>query len=92
MSFDTAQSLRKWRNINRPTAILYWLRLCKVSGDAKTMIKVIFFDVDGTLLSHKLNAVPESTRAAIAQIREKGIKTVIATGRHMIELSKLPMP
>ena len=54
------------------------------------MIKVIFFDVDGTLLSHKLNTVPESTRASIAQIREKGIKTVIATGRHMIELSKLP--
>lgn len=55
------------------------------------MIKVIFFDADGTLLSHKLNAVPESTRAAIAQIRKKGIKTVIATGRHMIELSKLPI-
>lgn len=55
------------------------------------MIKVIFFDVDGTLLSHKLNNVPDSTRAAMAQIRKKGIKTVVATGRHMIELSKLPV-
>lgn len=55
------------------------------------MIKVISFNVDGTLLSHKLNAVPESIRAATAQIRKKEIKRVIAAGRHMIELSKLPV-
>lgn len=42
-------------------------------------------------MSHKLNDVPESTRKSLAELRKRGIKTVIATGRHMIELSKLPV-
>lgn len=54
-------------------------------------IKAIFFDVDGTLLSHKQNDVPKSTRIALHKLREKGILTVVATGRHMIEFSKLPV-
>ena len=54
-------------------------------------IKAIFFDVDGTLLSHKSNEVPASTRRALARLRAEGVKTVVATGRHMIELEKLPV-
>ena len=54
-------------------------------------IKAIFFDVDGTLISHTTGEVPESTRAALEKLREKGIKRVVATGRHMIELSILPV-
>ena len=54
-------------------------------------IRAIFFDVDGTLFSHQLNDVPESTRQALKSLREKGIMTVVATGRHMLELSKLPV-
>ncbi|MBQ3273134.1 MAG: HAD hydrolase family protein, partial [Solobacterium sp.] len=56
-----------------------------------TDIKAIFFDVDGTLMSHKQNDVPASTRRALHELRLRGIKTVVATGRHMIELSKLPV-
>ncbi len=52
-------------------------------------IKAIFFDVDGTLLSHRNNEVPASARRALAKLRSEGIKTVVATGRHMIELEKL---
>lgn len=55
------------------------------------MIKAVFFDVDGTLLSQKQGKVPISTRRALRRIRKKGIKIFIATGRHMIELSKLPV-
>ena len=54
-------------------------------------IKAVFFDVDGTLLSHKLNDVPESTRRALAQLRARGVKTLVATGRHMTEYSLLPV-
>ena len=54
-------------------------------------IKAVFFDVDGTLLSHRINDVPESTRRALKELRLRGIKTVVATGRHMIEYSKLPV-
>lgn len=55
------------------------------------MIKAIFFDVDGTLLSHKINAVPESTKRAVEQLREQGILIFAATGRHILEMRKLPL-
>lgn len=54
-------------------------------------IKAVFFDVDGTLLSHKLNNVPVSTRHALRELRQRGIRTIIATGRHISELEKLPV-
>ncbi len=57
----------------------------------KRNIKAVFFDVDGTLLSHKLNDVPQSTRDAIAKLQEKGIMAVVATGRHLVEFAKLPV-
>ncbi|MBQ6654085.1 MAG: Cof-type HAD-IIB family hydrolase [Erysipelotrichaceae bacterium] len=55
------------------------------------MIKVCFFDIDGTLLSHKTGQVPASTTRALRQLREKGIKTVISTGRSLEEMLKLPI-
>ena len=55
------------------------------------MIKVVFFDVDGTLLSHSQNVVPESTRRALVQLRTAGVKVVAATGRFMKELERLPV-
>lgn len=38
------------------------------------MIKIIFFDIDGTLVSFKTHAIPQSTIGAIHQVREKGVK------------------
>lgn len=55
------------------------------------MVKAIFFDVDGTLVSHKMKAVPESSRQALEKLAEKGILRVLATGRHMSELEQLPV-
>lgn len=55
------------------------------------MIKAVFFDVDGTLLSHKTKQVSRSTRAAIARLKEKGIPRVVATGRQVGEMEKLPV-
>lgn len=55
------------------------------------MVKVIFFDVDGTLISHLQKEVPESTKIALSKLAEKEIKRVVATGRHIIELSVLPV-
>ncbi|MBR0385991.1 MAG: Cof-type HAD-IIB family hydrolase [Erysipelotrichaceae bacterium] len=54
-------------------------------------IRVIFFDVDGTLLSHTTGTVPESARRALKKAQENGIKIVIATGRDIVELAKLPV-
>lgn len=44
-------------------------------------IKALFFDIDGTLVSFRSHAVPESARRAIVRLREQGIKVFIATGR-----------
>lgn len=55
------------------------------------MIKAAFFDVDGTIYSHKSKCVPESTLKVLGDLREKGIKTFLATGRHFSEIDKLPV-
>jgi Cof subfamily protein (haloacid dehalogenase superfamily) len=54
------------------------------------MIKAAFFDVDGTLVSHKTRSVPQSARQAIAKLQSAGIQCIVATGRHIRELKKLP--
>ena len=54
------------------------------------MIKAVFFDVDGTLVSHKSKSVPESTKEALDKLREKGIKVFLSTGRHIHELKDMP--
>ncbi|MCF0105580.1 MAG: Cof-type HAD-IIB family hydrolase [Holdemanella sp.] len=55
------------------------------------MVKVIFFDVDGTLISHTNGNVLDSTRRTLELLKEKGIKRVLATGRHKVELQDLPI-
>ncbi len=55
------------------------------------MIKAIFFDIDGTLFSHAKNKIPVSTIDCLNILRNKGIKTIIATGRHKIDLATLPV-
>lgn len=55
------------------------------------MIKAIFFDVDGTLISHQLKDVPKSTRNCLNKLRENGIKIFISSGRHKNELLELPV-
>ncbi|MFD0770076.1 Cof-type HAD-IIB family hydrolase [Bacillus sp. CGMCC 1.60114] len=45
------------------------------------MYKVVFFDVDGTLLSEVDRSIPLSTKEAIEKLIEKEIKVVITTGR-----------
>lgn len=56
------------------------------------MVKAAFFDIDGTLFSHETHCVPDSAIRALAQLREKGVLTFVATGRHISMLSDfLPM-
>lgn len=53
------------------------------------MIKAVFFDVDGTLVSFDTHTIPTSTLTSIAQLRAKGIKVFVATGRHRAALAHL---
>ena len=45
------------------------------------MVKAIFLDIDGTLVSFKTHKVPESTCEAIREARKRDIKIFICTGR-----------
>lgn len=45
------------------------------------MIKAIFFDIDGTLVSFQTHQIPSSTLKALKQLKQNGIKIFIATGR-----------
>lgn len=42
--------------------------------------KIVFFDIDGTLLDHE-KKLPTTTKMAINEIQKKGIHVAIATGR-----------
>lgn len=53
------------------------------------MIKSIFFDIDGTLISFQLHAMPESTKKALELLRKEGIKLFLATGRSPHSLPQL---
>lgn len=53
------------------------------------MTKAVFFDVDGTLLSFRTHRVPQSTERAIYQLRDKGIKVIISTGRSINSLDAI---
>ena len=53
------------------------------------MIKAVFFDIDGTLVSFKTHEVPPSTVAALEALRGKGVKVFIATGRQRGSINNL---
>lgn len=45
------------------------------------MIKAIFFDIDGTLVSLKTHRIPQSAVDAITQAKRQGVRIFISTGR-----------
>ncbi len=55
------------------------------------MIKAIFFDIDGTLVSYKTETVPDSTVSAFKALKEKGILCIACTGRHITEIRDLDL-
>lgn len=44
-------------------------------------VKIIFFDIDGTLVDPATGTIPASTRETLKQLRRNGILLCIATGR-----------
>ncbi len=45
------------------------------------MIKALFFDIDGTLVSFNTHKIPASTIQAITKAKQQGIQVYISTGR-----------
>ena len=50
------------------------------------MIKAIFFDIDGTILSHRIKTFQSQDR-----LSDIHVDRVIATGRHSTEIDRLPV-
>lgn len=45
------------------------------------MIKALFFDIDGTLVSFKTHVIPQPTVDALRQAKQRGVGIYISTGR-----------
>ncbi|MDR2980521.1 MAG: Cof-type HAD-IIB family hydrolase [Bacteroidales bacterium] len=56
------------------------------------MIKIAFFDVDGTLVDFKHTTPSVSTLTAIQQLKDRGIITCICSGRHILDVNVLNLP
>ena len=54
------------------------------------MIKALFFDVDGTLVSFNTHKIPTSTVEALEEAKKRGVKLFIATGRPIQLLNNIP--
>lgn len=53
------------------------------------MIKAVFFDIDGTLISFHTHRIPEATKQALNRMRERGVKVFIASGRPPVQMKFL---
>lgn len=53
------------------------------------MIRALFFDIDGTLVSFKTHRVPSSAIQALKKAKEKGIGIYISTGRPLPLINNL---
>lgn len=53
------------------------------------MIKALFFDIDGTLVSFKTHQIPQSTVDAIATAKAKGVSVFISTGRPQVLINNI---
>lgn len=53
------------------------------------MIKAIFFDIDGTLISNRYPRMKKETIKVLNKLKDKGILLFIASGRHTLEIEEL---
>lgn len=55
-------------------------------GTKMAPVKIIFFDIDGTLIDSKTGRISEKTRYTLHQLQKNGIKRCIVTGRPVASL------
>lgn len=53
------------------------------------MIKAVFLDIDGTMVSFQTHCVPDNTKQALREARSRGIKIFVSTGRHSSDINNL---
>lgn len=53
------------------------------------MIKAIFFDIDGTLVSFRTHEISKSVLDVLYELKAKGVKLYISSGRHRLIMDNL---
>ena len=53
-------------------------------------IKIVFFDVDGTLIDYKADGMSDKTVEMLKGLQANGIKICIASGRAPIQMPDIP--
>lgn len=48
------------------------------------MVKAIFFDIDGTLVSFQTHTISPAVLEGLHRLRERGIRLFLSTGRHKV--------
>ena len=62
-----------------------------MGNDMNNFVKAIFFDIDGTLVSHAISDIPKGVLESFSQMQKRGIRLFLATGRHISEFKSLPL-
>ena len=55
------------------------------------MVKAAFFDIDGTLYSHRTHTIPASAQEALQRLHQSGIRIFLATGRSRNVFEEVPV-
>lgn len=55
------------------------------------MYKIAFFDIDGTLYSHKTNEIPASVFPSLQQLQDHDVKIYLCSGRAPAEMEDFPV-
>jgi Cof subfamily protein (haloacid dehalogenase superfamily) len=53
------------------------------------MIKAVFLDIDGTMVSFNTHCVSDETKKSLQEARKNGVKIFVATGRHRSDIIHL---
>lgn len=61
-----------------------------MKGDEMMNIKIIFFDIDGTLIDMKKKIISEKVLETLLKLKNNGIKICIATGRSPMQVPHFP--
>lgn len=54
------------------------------------MVKICFFDIDGTLVSLRTHQMSASCREALSRLRQAGVKVIVSTGRPLYVVDNMP--
>lgn len=66
-----------------------WKKCISLRPEINDMVKALFFDIDGTLVSFRTHAIPDSAVDAVRTAKEKGIEIFISTGRPPLLISNI---